>query len=142
MNKLDFSCQQRAICIFSLFGPYYSNIWVIFGHQNLTEYQIESQYSEPNYLNIRIIWTICPNSAPRGQIMVSKLFSYQVIPKNWISVIIYYLKQLLFSKHCSRRKIMIFHPDLQYFGMTWYEKSFETIIWLPGSSGEDLQHGY
>ena len=38
----------------------------------------------------------------------------------------------------SRRKILVSTPDFQNLGMTWLCESFGTIIWPPGSPGEDL----
>ena len=49
-----------------VFGPYYSNIRIIFGPKNLTEYRIEYHYSVPNYSNIRIIRTIRSNTVLVG----------------------------------------------------------------------------
>ena len=46
-----------------VFGPYYSNIRIIFGPLNLTESNTEYHYSVPNYSNIRIIRTIRSNTA-------------------------------------------------------------------------------
>ena len=42
----------------------------------------------------------------------------------------------------SRMKITsLLTPDIQYLGMTWCGKSFETIIGPSGSPEEDLEHG-
>ena len=62
MNKFDFSCSKKAIYNYSVVKQYYSNVWIIFSHQNLTKYWIKYHYPEPNYSNIQIIGTICSNS--------------------------------------------------------------------------------
>ena len=62
MKKVNFSCQKKAFYNYFFSRPYYLNIRIIFSHQNLTEYRIKYHYLEPNFSNIRIIWTICSNS--------------------------------------------------------------------------------
>ena len=59
---MEFLANKRANFYYSLFGPYYSNIWIIFGHQNLTKYWIEYHYLGANYSNLWIIWIICSKS--------------------------------------------------------------------------------
>ena len=69
MKKLDFSCQKKAFYNYLLFGPYYSNIQIIFSHQNLTEYWIEYlEYSDN-------IWS-SKSDLLSNQIFGTQLFEY------------------------------------------------------------------
>ena len=61
---MDVFSQKWLFPTIRVFGPYYSNIRIIFGPKNLTEYRIEYHYSVPNYSNIRIIGTIRSNTVP------------------------------------------------------------------------------
>ena len=62
VKKIDILSQKRLFPTIWVFGPYYSNIRIIFGPKDLTEYRIEYHYSVPNYSNIRIIRTIRSNT--------------------------------------------------------------------------------
>ena len=62
MNKLNFSCQKgllTTICHLDLI------VQIIFGHQNLTKYQIKYHYLEPKYSSIQTTRTIRSNSEER-----------------------------------------------------------------------------
>ena len=61
-EQIGFFMTIKSIYNYSLFGPYYLNIRIIFSHQNLTEYRFEYHYSEPNYSKIQIIRTIRSDS--------------------------------------------------------------------------------
>ena len=69
--------QKWLFLTIRVFGPYYSNIRIIFGPKILTEYRIEYHYSVPNYSNIRIIRTICSNTVTNLGTKETDLFVFK-----------------------------------------------------------------
>jgi len=50
LDARDATASKKAINNYLLFWPSCLNIWIIFGHQNLTKYWIEYHYLEPTQL--------------------------------------------------------------------------------------------
>ena len=73
-EQIWFFMPRKAYYNYLLFRPYFLNIWIIFGHQNLTKYCIEYHFSELWYL-YQIL--ICKNAIVDSRSLISTVLITQ-----------------------------------------------------------------